>query len=116
MPDYSLQHLTESNPYYTESNVRMALESELGQKWVWIMVEGSNDLDLYGKFFSPIGTKIVKAGYKAEDGKIHGGKKPVEQIVTNILTDSITKKLSESVTGIIQIFKFLNIILPKIFF
>lgn len=78
----SLRKIVESSrPQYTESIISAALKSYIGQQYIWIIVEGYDDVQIYRTFFSDPNSKVMDS----EDKDGHKGWKNVETIVTNIL-------------------------------
>lgn len=81
--------------YQIENDLRRAINSPLGEKTLWVLVEGNADPYFYERMFvkgeTPV--KVHKAGYIAKDGSKKGGKDIVVNMVTHILNDNLTEKI-----------------------
>lgn len=80
----SLQDFTASiAPSYTKAVIQAGLRSLQGERYVWIVVEDIDDVNVYERFFQPNITRVLTS----EDENGNRGYSYVEKIVTEILAE-----------------------------
>lgn len=80
----SLQDFTGNiAPSYTKAVIQAGLRSPQGERYVWIVVEDVDDVNVYERFFQPSITRLLTS--EDEDG--NKGYSYVEKIVTEILAE-----------------------------
>lgn len=86
--------------YQIENDLKRAINSPLGEKTLWVLVEGNADPYFYERMFIKDNTpvKVHKAGYIAKDRSKKGG----NDIVVNIVTHILQSKLTDEIIGIID--------------
>lgn len=84
----NLQSFVKSQqPNSTESTIRQASKTKSKDTKVWIVVEGDDDADLYGKMYDNYFVQVLPSADKRGNKSCEN----VETIVANILADSIIK-------------------------
>lgn len=78
-------------PTYTKGIIESALRSPLEAERVWVLVEDTDDMNVYKRFFD---TDIVNV-LPAEDEEGRKGFEHVETIVTDILRQGLTTRILE---------------------
>lgn len=76
-------------PTYTKGIIESALRSPLEAERVWVLVEDTDDMNVYKRFFD---TDIVNV-LPAEDEEGRKGFEHVETIVTDILRQGLTTRI-----------------------
>jgi len=79
----------QKEPIYTESVIRTAIRSSIGEKWMWIVVEDEDDMRVYKKFCSPSVTRVLPSLAENKSKSC----KNVEYIVEKVRT-AYTPKIS----------------------
>lgn len=71
-----------------ENDLRSSINSPIGERTTWVLVEGTCDPWFYDRMFTGSLVKVVKVGIKDKLGNPKGGYKAVEKIVHNLLKDA----------------------------
>lgn len=71
-----------------ENDLRSSINSPIGERTTWVLVEGTCDPWFYDRMFTGSFVKVVKVGIKDKLGNPKGGYKAVERIVYNLLKDA----------------------------
>jgi hypothetical protein len=79
----------EQQPTHTKATIQIALKTPIGKDIVWIVVEDTDDINVYKPFLDNATTRILTS--KSSDGR--KGCHYVEQIVTDILNEQSTTNI-----------------------
>lgn len=71
-----------------ENDLRSSINSPIGERTTWILVEGTCDPWFYERMFTGPFVKVIKVGIKDKLGNPNGGYKAVDKIVHNLLKDA----------------------------
>ena len=86
----SLRNTTEQQqPQYTEAVIRQTCASDIGQKFVFVIVEDIEDKQAYGKFLSAEDVHVMIS----QDADGNKGCQNVEDIVSHIRQDDVTLRI-----------------------
>lgn len=86
----SLRNTTEQQqPQYTEAVIRQTCASDIGQKFVFVIVEDIEDKQAYGKFLSAEDVHVMIS----QDTDGNRGYQNVEDIVSHIRQDDVTLRI-----------------------
>lgn len=85
------------NKVMVENDLRSSINSPIGERTTWVLVEGTCDPWFYDRIFTGPYVKVVRVGIKDKLGNPKGGYKAVEKIVHNL-----QKNATNLVFGIID--------------
>lgn len=77
-----------SDRILVENDLRSSINSPIGERTTWVLVEGTCDPWFYDRMFTGSLVKVVKVGIKDKLGNPKGGYKAVEKIVHKLQKDA----------------------------